>query len=205
MDVPDRELKMLGTFWDFLAYLERYVELARDVTPVETDPARTLLLSTLSDCMRPVLRADVAFTGYRDLKNGAGDWLHIIKETSKIGREAHLRSPLIKRMEALSWRLPSNAMEAVQTGRPIMLFDRGLDKLPEALQGVVTALAASRVTLAEREYFLFFCDVEDNEEDFPRYNSFDKTMLAVATGILEVGFQSGIRRGNKAQRNSQGK
>jgi signal transduction histidine kinase len=199
MDTFDREREMLGAFWDFLAYLQRYVELAKSEALLDTDPARTRLLSTLIECMRPVLHADLAFVGYRNLEDDPGDWVQIVKETSKIGRNVHQRSSLIGRMEDLDWRLPYDQLTALQFDHPVMLFDQGLEKTPLAFQGVVTALAISRVVLSGRDYFLFFCDVEKKAKDYPRYDGFDRTMLAVATGILDVGFQSGVRRGKEAQ------
>jgi len=199
MDTPGRHNEMFGTFWNFLAYLQKYVKVAKALSPVHTDPARTVLLSTLTEHMRPVLRADITFVGYRNLENDSDNWIQIVKESIDAGWGTHWRSSLLQRLEELGWRFPYDELAILQTAYSVVLFDWGLQKLPKVLQGVVTALAVSRVALSGREYYLFFCDVGEKVADSPRYTDFDKTMLTVATGILEVGFKSGVRRGRKTQ------
>jgi signal transduction histidine kinase len=199
MDTPNRRNEMFRTFWNFLAYLEKYIAVANVLVQVDTDPARTLLLSTLIEYMCPALRADLTFVGYRNLEDNTSDWLQVVKESMKGRGNDQQQSALVKRMEELDWRLPYNELVIVRTDYPIVLFDQGLQKLPSVLQGVVTALAASRVALSGRDYFLFFCDVEEKVADSPRYTDFDKAMLKVATGILEIGFRSGVRKGRRVQ------
>jgi signal transduction histidine kinase len=191
----ERRDEMCLTFWNFLAYLRRYVATIRELSPVDTDAARTKLISRLTENMRPVLKADLAFVAFREIEGNLNDWLTVVRESLSIEQEGQQLSPLVKRIEELGWRVRYDELAAVPHGRAHLLFDLGLQRCPGALQGVVTALAMSRVTLSSREYFLFFCDVEERRSDHPRFNDFDRTMLTVATGILEAGFRSGVRRG----------
>ncbi|OQY23724.1 MAG: hypothetical protein DRJ03_27210 [Chloroflexi bacterium] len=195
----ERKTQAADTFWSFLAYLNKYVTVSKDLKHALADPGRTRLLSTLIEHMLPVLRADVAFVAYRNVEDDSDAWLYVPRESIKPERELQQRSPLIERMEELNWSLPHSELAMVQNGIPLVLFDQGLEKLPASFEGVVTALAISRMTLWGREYFLFFCDTQHKTRDLPRYNNFDKAMLAVSTGILEAGFVSGVRTGRRAQ------
>lgn len=187
------------TFWNFLAYLRKYLDVIKLIAPSDTDPARTQLISMLTENLRPVLRADLAFIGYRDLDDSS-DWLKIVKESVRPGPDsAHWQSPLIQHIEKQGWRLPYNGLDLIEIDLPTMLFDEGLQKLPAILEGLVAAVAISRLMLFGREYFLFFCDIDRKETDAPRYTDFDKAMLSVAIGVLGTGFQSGVRRGRQVQ------
>lgn len=199
MPASSRQEEMLNTFWEFLGYLKKYVEVAKTFSTTETDPARTLLLSTLTENMRPVFRADLAFVGYHNVEQKLHDWIQIAPETIKPDSSPHKDCALLKRLAALEWRIDKGELEIVQPEHPALLFGEGLQKLPLTFRGLVTALAMCRVGLFGREYFLFFCDIEEKMDDSPRYGDFDRTMLTVATGMVEVGFQSGVKRGRKVQ------
>jgi signal transduction histidine kinase len=200
MSTLSRQDEMFATFWDFLTYLDKYVAVVNLLDPVETDPARTVLLSKLVEYMRPVLRADVTFVGFCNLENTSSDRLHVVKESLKIRPGIQAEQPaLVKRLEGLKWHFPCREVDFVQVDQPEVLFDAGLERLPRFLREVVTALAISRVELFGREYFLFFCDVEPRAVSGPRYTGFDKAMLKVAAGLLATGFRSGVRKGRKVQ------
>ena len=125
MDIPNRQQEMVDTFWNFLAYLQKYIEAVKDLIPVDTDPARTLLLSALTEHMRPVLLADLAFVGYCSLENDSSECVQIVKESIRPAQGPHWQSSLIKRLEELAWRLPSDGLAVVRTSSPVMLFDQG--------------------------------------------------------------------------------
>lgn len=188
------------SFWSFLAYLEKYNSVMKATSPVDTDPARTRLLSTLSEHMLPVMRANLSFVAYRDMLEES-DWVVVDQETISTARPEYRQSRLLQHMEELNWRFRYEVMSDVAVERPALLFDFGLQKVPAVFRGLVTALAASRVLLGGREYFLFFCDLDERALTTPRYDDFDRKMLSVATGILATGFQSGVRRGRQVQQN----
>jgi hypothetical protein len=194
---PDRQNETTDRFWNFLAYLQKYVEVVKDRTLPDNKLARTLMLSTLTEYMRPVLRADLACVGCHSIEGVSGNWLQVMEETIKPKKGVDQQSHLIQRMKDADWRFPYDEFNAIGADNPIILFDQGLQKLPVIFQGEVTALAASQVTLSGREYFLFFFDTQKKVMNSPRYTDFDKAMLKVATGILEIGFQSGIHVGRK--------
>lgn len=189
----------LDTFWHFLAYLKKYIFEARDLSSTDTDPGRTRLLSTLVEYLHPILEADCAFIGYHELDNSSNDLLLIVRDTIKEKDNYSLNNQLFDRLENLGWQLHLLDFNFVQSGRPSLLFDKGLEKLPLDLQDVVKAMAVARILLLEREYFLFFVDTGIISSTTPRYNDFDGAMLEVATGLVEKGFQSGVRGGRKAQ------
>lgn len=199
MSISSHQEEMLNTFWGFLGYLKKYVEVAKTFSTTETDPARTLLLSTLTENMCPVFRADLAFVGYRNVEQKLNNWIQIDPETIKPDTFLYKDCALLKQLDAQEWRIDKAELEIVQPEHPALLFGEGLQKLPLTFRGLVTALAMCRVGLFGREYFLFFCDIEEKMGDSPRYSDFDRTMLTVATGMVEVGFQSGVRRGRKVQ------
>ncbi|HEX3053903.1 MAG TPA: hypothetical protein VHP83_24825, partial [Aggregatilineaceae bacterium] len=55
--------------------------------------------------------------------------------------------------------------------------------------------AVDRLELSGREYFLIFVDIHKKEWMNPRFTDFHKSMLSVVTGLHEIGFQSGVRKG----------
>ncbi len=194
-----RQDEMFVTFWNFLTYLDKYVGVVSLLEPVDANPARTVLLSKLVEYMCPVLRADVTFVGYCNPESTAIDRLEIVKESVRVERGTQEQLALIKRLEGLGWGFPCREMDIVQIDQPTVLFDHSLERLPRIFRGAVTALAVSRLALFGREYFLFFCDVEKKTTTSPRYTGFDKVMLKVATGLLEIGFRSGVRKGREFQ------
>lgn len=188
-------------FWNFLAYLRKYVEMSKNLLQSsKSDSGRTRLLSALADYMRPVLRADISFVGYRDIGEEPTDWLYIVRETVKPWNEISPSSPLIKHLKLMEWCFLYEELEQNWNGTAFVMMDQQLDQFPVVFRGSVTALAISRVILQEREYFLFFCDVSEYTGVSPRYNEFDKVMLDVATGLLGAGFESGVRGGKRAER-----
>lgn len=199
---PNRQNETTDRFWNFLASLQKYIDVVKGRSLPDDDPARTLLLSTLTAYMRPVLRADLTCVGYQSTDNTLSNWLQVVEATIKPEGGVYQQSPLIQRIKDADWRFPYDQFSIIRPDNPITLFDQGLQKLPVVFQGVVTALAVSQVTLFGRKYFIFFFDIEEKVVTFPRYTEFDKAMLKVATGILEIGFQSGTRMVRKElQRN----
>jgi signal transduction histidine kinase len=196
---PNSHIELVSKFWDFLAYLQKYITVVKDRRLPDTDPARTLLLSTLAEYMLPVLRADLSCIGYRNIENDTNDWIEVVQETIKTQNETHHESTFVHRMAELNWHFPYKEFGLFRDSDPLLLFDEGLKKLPVVFQGAITALVISKVTLLGREYFILFCDVEEKNTTSPRYSEFDKKMVGVALGILEIGFQSGVRRGRKEQ------
>ena len=183
-------------YWQFLACLQGYVSSVQKLNLEDTDLGRTRLLSTLAEYMRPVLRADLAVVGYRELEGDLSDCVYLDSDTIKPERaDGHKDTPLIKGLEESGWAISYSESGLSTLDYPATLFDSTLEKSPWIFRTTVTALAVSRVTLGEREYYLFFCDVEGEDKHGPRYDSFDNTMLAVATGVLQTGFQSGARGG----------
>ena len=200
----DYQNEITDRSWNFLAYLQKYVDVVKGRTVPDDDLGRALMLSTLAEYIRPVLNADLTCVGYHNTENTSNDWLQVVEATIKPEGSIYQQTSLIRRMKVADWRFPYDEFSIIFANNPIALFGQGLQKLPGFFQGVVTALASFQVTLLEREYFLFFFDVEERGVNFPRYTEFDKAMLKVAAGIFEVGFQSGafqsgVRSGRKAQ------
>ena len=149
-------------FWNFLGYLRKCVEVSRKLLQSSADDSgRTQLLSALAEYMRPVLRADISFVGYRDIGEEPAAWLNIVPETIK--PQSNLAQPpmLIKRMRLVEWCFPYQELEQNWNGTAIVYFNQQLERLPTVFHGSVTALAISRLILPEREYFLFFCDINE--------------------------------------------
>lgn len=189
-------------FWNFLAYLRKYVEMSKNLLKSsQSDSGRTRLLSALAEYMRPILRADMSFVGYRDIGKEPAAWLNIVPDTIKPQTRLLRPPPLIKRLKVMEWCFLYEELEQNWNGTAIVFLDQQLAKFPVVFRGSVTALAISKVTLQEREYFLFFCDIDEYTGTGARYNEFDKVMLDVATGLLGAGFESGVRGGKRAERN----
>jgi signal transduction histidine kinase len=199
MTESDHQVEAFATFWNFLAYLQKIVDVAKETAKAETDPGRTRLLSTLTEYMGHVLSADLTFVGYRSEEDPI-DWLRIDKDSVRPKSGPHWQSPLFRDLQGLNWCFPRGLLKTIEAGTSAVYFDKRLDDLPVFFRDVVTSLAVSRVVLLEREYFLFFCDIEEHADESPRYTDFDKAMLSVAIGLLEVGFQSGVRGGRRDER-----
>jgi signal transduction histidine kinase len=202
-EARERQDQAYASYWYFLAYLRKYVELAKGLSSLpDDDPGRTRLLSTLAANMCPVLQADVSFVAHRSLEEDLTDWLDVVPASIRPEQGPHLESELIRRIEGMGWCFPCEGLGNEEAdSKSVMLFDRGLEeRLPAFFQGVVTALALCRVKLLGREYFLFFCNIKENARTARRYADFDKPMLTVAIGLVEAGFQSGVRGGRRLER-----
>jgi len=189
-------------FWNFLAYLKEYVKMSKSLLHSNKgDSSRTRLLSALAENMRPFLRADISFVGYRDIGEEPAVWLNIVPETVEPWNEFSQSSPLIKHLKLMEWCFLYQELEQNWNGTAYVFLDQELERFPIVFRGAITALAISRLTLQEREYFLFFCDINDHTGEGTRYTDFDKATLDVATGLLGAGFESGVRGGKRAERN----
>lgn len=193
MNSPNRQLELLDKFWNYLSFLGEYVDISEAWGVAASDPARTKLLSRLSQHMHPVLRADVSFIGYRDIKGSSDGWLQLVEDSIEFTPDSYWESSLVERLTSSKWRIPISELEKLPNGKTAVFFDEGLSNAPWVFHEMVTALAVNKLTLMSREYFLFFCDIDERVTTFPRYTDFDKKMLDIATGILFVGFQSGLR------------
>ena len=98
MTESDHQVEAFATFWNFLAYLQKIVDVAKEITKTDTDPGRTRLLSTLTEYMCHVLSADLTFVGYRS-KEDPIDWLRIDKDSVRPKSGPHWQSPLVRRLE----------------------------------------------------------------------------------------------------------
>lgn len=70
MTQPQSRTDLCSSFWNFLAYLQKYLAIVADREAPDNDPGRTLLLPTLADNLRPVLRAQTCFVGVLDRATG---------------------------------------------------------------------------------------------------------------------------------------
>jgi DNA-binding response OmpR family regulator len=197
--ISDHQTELAKQFSDFLANFQKYIKVIKSKTISDADLSRTQLLSMLTEQMLPVLRADLAFVGVRN-KNNSEDSLQVIQETITTEIKECRNCDLIRRMNEAGWRFPFDEFILFIDNSPAAFFGEKLKKLPEAFKGVVTALMVSKVDLFGKEYLLCFCDVKEKTSISPRYSEFDKSILLIATGFLEVGFQSGAHR---AKRESQ--
>lgn len=188
-----KQIEMFEKFWHLLSHLELYVSTINKMVPEGGNPARTLILSSLVEKMLPALSADIAFLGYRDgVERSENDFL-IIKESLRFAKVPDWQNPFVRQLENIKWKFPYAELETLN-GQVITLFDSSLSETPHPFQGLITALALCRLELSGREYVLFFVDVVEKQIS-PRFNTYDKTMLSVVTGIFKVGFSSGVRKG----------